>query len=391
MRRVAWSLVMLGSCVGTLFAQERSVVSVLDLQGQGASKAELTAVANLLSTAVFETGLVDVIDRSKRAEILSEIEFSYSDCSDEACAIELGKLLSADVMIVGSIEKVGSRLALDLKALDVASSRIVGTYYKLYDAIDDIVENLMEIGGELAQSFTGKMAERRAVLRYEVLVPLTIRCSNEGADVSIDGVSVGKIREGRFVKAMNRDARAKVTVSQNGYYPRTTVVEMVGEQTLEVSLDPLVLHRFGVSALVGGGTMLGVTADLFFIRNWWYLRAGGGGTLSTLDPLLLNLAVAFSSGSYVGLDDRSRIRPFVGIGIICPVGRITSSGLSSPWSDGSASWDSLVSFNLEAGTDVKVAEHLRLFLRADLSLLTTIISGFSSLTAQMAVGVRIYG
>ena len=81
-------------------AFSKPVLSVLDFSGgESASKPELLAASTLLASAIFETDLVEVIDRSRRDEILREIEFSLSDCSDQECAIEVGRLLSAVIVL----------------------------------------------------------------------------------------------------------------------------------------------------------------------------------------------------------------------------------------------------------------------------------------------------
>jgi len=113
-----------------------------------------------------------VIDRGHRDQVLQEIEFSLSDCSDQKCAIEMGRLLAADIMVIGSINRIGSRLALDLKALDVETSRVIGTFYQILTNVDEAVDQIHQIGGQFVQNFTGKLAQKREVLQYEDLVLL---------------------------------------------------------------------------------------------------------------------------------------------------------------------------------------------------------------------------
>jgi len=69
----------------------------------------MQSIITLLSSALFRTDKFTVIDVGQWAAILSEMEFSNSGCSDESCQLEIGKLLSSEMIVVGDITKVGSR------------------------------------------------------------------------------------------------------------------------------------------------------------------------------------------------------------------------------------------------------------------------------------------
>ena len=140
MKKVLPLLLFFLILISGIIAQEKQkpIVAVLDLSGDGVSKAETKAITNLLISSIFETDLVSIIDRNQREEILSEIMFSLSGCTDENCAIEVGKMLAADIMVIGSIDSIGSRLSIDLKAIDVSTSKLEGTFNKLYESVDEI-------------------------------------------------------------------------------------------------------------------------------------------------------------------------------------------------------------------------------------------------------------
>jgi hypothetical protein len=336
-------------------------VALLDLTGDGVSAAESEAVTNLLMSAAYDTGLVDVIDRSTREELLSEIEFSLADCTDETCAIEAGKLLAADVMVIGGVHRIGSRIAVDLKAVEVASSRIVGTFYRLYESIDAIVDGVKEIATLLIEDFTGKIAQRKEVLRYEQLVRLVVASEVEGAMVYLDGASVGQITEGKLTKAVNKDAEITLRMEKDGYYPRSQRVRMDGDQTVTVSLDRLYLHRIVLDARFGGGAMGALRVTLAPRPNWWEVGLGVGFTVTSTDPVLVNLPVSLSTHWYLFVDDRSRLRPYAGIGVLANLLKISEGAglVSNP-----VVWHA-INLGLEAGLELKLTEWLRLAAEVD--------------------------
>ncbi len=91
-----FNLVFLLLCLLTpdvMFAQDTPIISVLDFKASGISKVEAEILVDYISSHIVESGKYIVIDRMQRETILEEIEFSASDCVDEKCQIELGRLL----------------------------------------------------------------------------------------------------------------------------------------------------------------------------------------------------------------------------------------------------------------------------------------------------------
>ncbi len=314
MKRILFVFILFSLSVSAIPAQQKDlpIVAVLDLAGEGLSESEKNAITNLLISSIFETDLVAVIDRNQREQVLSEIAFSMSGCTDESCAIEVGKLLAADIMVIGSVDVLGSRISIDLKAMDVATSRIQGTYNNLYESVDDVVDSMDALGGQFVQNFTGQIASKKAMLKYEKLVPLFISCNVDGADVYIDGNAIGKIEEGTLTKAVNFNAEINLEVKMAGYYKYSGMVLMDTEKDLNIELELIEQNRFAFKAVFGGGIMGSVVFSFFPKPNWWYIDMGAGFTIAATSPLLVNFPVFLKPGSYIHFDDRNLIRPYVG-------------------------------------------------------------------------------
>ena len=83
-----------------LLAQGKATLAVLDFTTEAVSSTEMTAIVEFLSAELFKTKKYRVIDVSQRETILKEMEFSMSGCYDETCALEIGKMLSAELIVV---------------------------------------------------------------------------------------------------------------------------------------------------------------------------------------------------------------------------------------------------------------------------------------------------
>jgi len=99
-------------------------------------------IISLLSSAFFQMERFTIIDVSQRENILSEIEFSSSGCTDESCMLEIGRLLAAEMIVVGSLSKIGSRYVLSSKLLETQTGRTLGTADGIYADLDAMLDDL---------------------------------------------------------------------------------------------------------------------------------------------------------------------------------------------------------------------------------------------------------
>jgi TolB-like protein len=95
-------------------------IAVLPFSSINVSKSDAEAITNLFETGLVNTGVYNVIEQSQMDEILKVQEFSLSDCTSDQCAIEVGQLLSAEQIVLGSLSSVGGKFILNAKIVDVA-------------------------------------------------------------------------------------------------------------------------------------------------------------------------------------------------------------------------------------------------------------------------------
>lgn len=126
----------------TVSAEEPPVITVLDFKTNDVSEGDMQSIISLLSSALFKTGRFRIIDVAQRNTILAELEFSAQDCSDEACQLEIGKLLSAGLIVVGNIGKVGNRFVISSKILETETGNTISASDGIYDKLDALVDDI---------------------------------------------------------------------------------------------------------------------------------------------------------------------------------------------------------------------------------------------------------
>lgn len=130
---------------------EKPRMAVMDFEISGMfSESEMRSIIELLSAALFETGEYDVIDVSQRENMLKEIEFSGIGCTEEDCQLEMGKMISAQYIVVGSIGRVGSRYIMTCKMLETESAKTHSTANGKYSSKDDIIDSIENLAAKLA-------------------------------------------------------------------------------------------------------------------------------------------------------------------------------------------------------------------------------------------------
>ncbi len=148
-------------------AENKPIITVLDFTTEGVSENEMKTVISLLSSSLFQMEEFTVIDVGQRENILNEIQFSTSGCSDDSCMLEIGMLLSAEMIVAGSMSRIGSRYILSTKLLETETGKTLGTADGIYNDLDMMVDDLFDF----AYRLTTHLFSDVQVAEAEILSP----------------------------------------------------------------------------------------------------------------------------------------------------------------------------------------------------------------------------
>jgi curli biogenesis system outer membrane secretion channel CsgG len=101
------------------YSGQKEIIAVIDFTAKDVSTSVALSVSELIRTELINSGKYTVIERSQMKEILKEQGFQQTGCTDVSCAVEIGKLLSAKKMLVGSVIKLGTKLIISGRVVDV--------------------------------------------------------------------------------------------------------------------------------------------------------------------------------------------------------------------------------------------------------------------------------
>jgi len=124
---VKYALMILFVFLAVLTARaERIAIAVLDLdaKGEGLSQGVADALTETVRYEFAKQESIDLVAREKMRELAKEKAIQLSGCTDVACAVQIGKALNVQKMVMGSVTKLGDHYALFLRAVDVEKEKV---------------------------------------------------------------------------------------------------------------------------------------------------------------------------------------------------------------------------------------------------------------------------
>lgn len=108
-------------CSIPLFAENESKmrIAVMDLKCEQVDPATGRTVSNMLRNELINKKEFTVVERSQMDSILQEQGFQQTSCTDQDCAIQIGKIVSAQKIMVGELSKLGKSYIITVRILDV--------------------------------------------------------------------------------------------------------------------------------------------------------------------------------------------------------------------------------------------------------------------------------
>lgn len=148
--------IFLQLCTSTYASQVKSI-AVSDFVAHGISLDYAAIISDQIRTELLKDSTIHLMERSQMDQILKEQAFSQSGaCDASECAVQIGKLLSVDELVVGSIGKIGDMYTITMRLLDVESGEIIRSKSENYSGrIEDFVTTTIPsvtaslIGGDL--------------------------------------------------------------------------------------------------------------------------------------------------------------------------------------------------------------------------------------------------
>ena len=150
--------------------QDVATVAVMDfnafMMGEGGASVNLgKAISSMLVTEFSGREGMRIVERRQLMDLIQEQDLSLSGRVDDAVAIEVGKLLGVQYILLGQAMSIVDNLRIDIRAVDVETSEVIAVMKKTDETIQ-----LLNVVVELADEFSEALSLSPPSARPEVEV-----------------------------------------------------------------------------------------------------------------------------------------------------------------------------------------------------------------------------
>jgi len=143
--------------------EDKIVIAIVDFRNTGQDD-ELDYLENTIPEAIItrmaKTGRMEIVERSRLQEALKEMELGMTGIVDEQTAVELGRAVGANAILLGSFVSIGELIRINARLIDVKTSRIIKAESvqgrvgeEIFDLMDQMAESMQaQLVGEAEQT-----------------------------------------------------------------------------------------------------------------------------------------------------------------------------------------------------------------------------------------------
>jgi len=144
------------------FAKQAQTIAVIEFEGLDISQVAAKALTNELESYLSNMGIYRVVERGQMENILQEQGLQQTGCISSECAVEVGQALGAQLLVSGSISKIGTIYSIAAKILDVETGEVIKSANYRYRGED--IGELLEGMADIATQLTGKSVNKTPVV-----------------------------------------------------------------------------------------------------------------------------------------------------------------------------------------------------------------------------------
>jgi len=139
-------IIMMTVCASSTNAQTdaKPTAAVLTIESKGVIP-DAESVGNMMRLELQKTNRFNVIDRYEIDDVLRKNGIDAKTCFAKSCLLEAGKVLHADKMLTGSVERFGEKIAVSVKLVDVNTGTIENSDVTEYLNLQKEIHKMIEI------------------------------------------------------------------------------------------------------------------------------------------------------------------------------------------------------------------------------------------------------
>lgn len=227
--------------IGLVFAQDITI-AVFDLENNGLKDSEIRILTERLQSELVKVGGYTVVERKKIEKVFEEQKFQMSGCVEE-CLIEIGMLLGAKEIVIGSAGRFGSTYTISARLVNATSGEMIRS--SDFDSEGGIEQLLTEGMKEVAlRLITGLNQEPKKIMglsstmlqdsiETEILANSEIMKHGQNYLVSIDNIFLDESDFGKYTSFFNLTYDAvEIIVVKNFNHEQSNLLPLAWDNKL---------------------------------------------------------------------------------------------------------------------------------------------------------------
>jgi len=161
--KILYGIIFYGLLTNFVFSQEKKIIAILDFYNTSKEEA-----INYLQNGIPESMMTylanykefSIVERARLKDALNEMQLGMTGVIDETTASKIGHAVGANAIIVGSYLKVGNKVRINARLIDVQTGKILLGEQVTGDIENEIFQLLDKVSEKMAKRLLGKPIER---------------------------------------------------------------------------------------------------------------------------------------------------------------------------------------------------------------------------------------
>jgi TolB-like protein len=157
------ALLLVSTSFEPLLAKKKMRIAVLELSPVKVAPDLAIGVTDLVVTELVNCGEFEVLERMQVVKILNEQGFQQTGVTDTTKAIEAGKLLNTESVMIGTLQQFNSSLVINVKIVEVSTGKILFADKAVADNNDKLIDASSNLVNSLVGRMTGSAPAKKQV------------------------------------------------------------------------------------------------------------------------------------------------------------------------------------------------------------------------------------
>lgn len=137
-------------------------------------------IPETLITSLAEAGRLQIVERGRLESALKEMKLQLSDVVDEATAVQLGKAVGANAIILGSFVAIGSKLRISSRLIDVQTATVITGKNATGRVGEDIFRVMDEMADAMQEELMARVGQEKPIETVRVPVSKPSEVAEKG-------------------------------------------------------------------------------------------------------------------------------------------------------------------------------------------------------------------